>query len=75
MSLGKCELLVARPEEKTHSFLVTVEGGIGGFARLNIARKKLHSDDCENSQGIDLYPSELRALAKMLDAMADLTES
>jgi hypothetical protein len=75
MGIGACELLVSRNEEKIHSYVVTVESGVGGFARLNVAHKKLYSDDYENAQGVDLYPSELRALAKMLSATADLIES
>ncbi|TBR71227.1 MAG: hypothetical protein EPN72_15150 [Nevskiaceae bacterium] len=58
-----------------YDFKVTIESGMRGVARLNVARMLADEDDPENSQGIDLTPNECRALAKMLEAVAISVEA
>lgn len=72
MGIATCELVVTRSEDKVYTYKATVENGLAGFIRLNVACEKLYNDDEISSQGIDLSPSECRALAKMLNAAADL---
>jgi len=74
--MGSCtnELLLAAEHEDGHTYGVTIETGMQGLARLNIACRKPDCDEVLNSQGADMTSAECRALAKMLLATAELVE-
>ena len=57
------------------SYEVTIETGMRAFARLNVVCLKPDSDDIESGQGVDMSPTECRALAAMLTATAILVEN
>lgn len=57
-----------------HTYKVTIETGLRGVGRLNVACLKPDSDDVCNSQGVDLTAAECRALAGMLNATAEMIQ-
>lgn len=74
MGFSSCEIV---PDDSTadgHTYKVTVDTSINGHARLNIACLEPDGDKELNSQGVDLGVAECRALAKILNATADLAE-
>lgn len=74
MALSQCEMFLDYEMEDGHNFKVIIETGMAGLARLNVECLKPDSDEVLNSQGADLTVAECRALAKILNAMADLIE-
>ncbi len=72
--MGFCtnELIPEREHPDGFSFKVTIETGMRGLARLNVACINESSDQEHNSQGADLSPAECRALAHMLLSTAEL---
>ena len=62
------------PKDGEYWFTATVENGMRGLVRMNVARGKMESDDAENSQGMDMNPKECRALANLLMAAAETAE-
>lgn len=65
----------ARTTEGEYWFTATVENGMRGLARLNVACGPMEKDDADNSQGMDLNPKECRALANLLMAAAETAEA
>ncbi len=57
-----------------HWYTVTVEQVVSGCARLVVECGVAETDESVNSQGVDLSPSELRALSYQLLAAADMAE-
>lgn len=74
MMISTCELFGSVTLTEGHDFKVTIETGVRGLARLNVACMPEGQDQPVNSQGIDLTPQECRALAKMLEAVAITAE-
>lgn len=74
MGICTSELLPSNDHPEGHTYKVTIETGVRGVGRLNIACLKPDSDEVRNSQGVVLTAAECRALAKMLNATADLVE-
>ncbi len=74
MSFSECRLMAEHKMPDGHEFVVSIETGMRGLARLNVSCTKSGSDEEENSQGIDLTPAECRSLANMLNATALLVE-
>lgn len=72
MSIFVSELLTRHEHPDGHTYKLTLESGITGLSRLNIACLKPDSDEARNSQGVDLTAAECRALAKLLSAAAGL---
>lgn len=74
--MGFCtnELMPSFEHEDGYTFKVTIETGMHGLARLNVACLEPGSDDVHNSQGADLTAAECRSLARMLLATAELIE-
>lgn len=66
---------VTLPKDGEYWFTATVENGMRGLVRMNVARGKMESDAAENSQGMDLNPKECRALANLLMAAAETAEA
>lgn len=75
MAFSQCEMLLDYELPDGHNYKVVIETGMQGLARLNVACLKPDSDDEVNSQGADLTAAECRALAKMLNATADLIDA
>lgn len=74
MGICTSELLADAESGEGHTYKVTIENAMRGFGRLVVECLKPDSDDCENCQGVDLSAAECRALAKMLNATADLID-
>lgn len=74
MSICTSELIPLTKHEAGFTYKITIETGMRGYGRLNVACLKPNSDATENSQGTDLSASECRALANMLLATASLLD-
>lgn len=72
MGFSTSELIPEMEDPDGFSFKITIETGMLGLARINVACIDESTDEEENSQGADLSPAECRALAHMLLSTAEL---
>lgn len=71
-TLTSCTMHTELDGKDGAAYLVTIEGGIKGFSRLNVACFNPETDEDINSQGVDLTRKECLALANMLIANAQV---
>ena len=75
MSVSTSELYPQNNHKDGFFSKITIETGVRGLGRLNVASIKTDGDEVDSSQGADLTASECRALAQMLLATACLVDA
>ena len=74
MTTTTCKLDGSVTFHEGYSYAVTIETSLQGLARLAVEITKGEQDEPETMAGMDMTPAECRALAKMLEGVAEVIE-